>query len=68
MFPNLTAAVSRKGLTRRELAEALGISLSTLGRRLRGSIDFRWNELHILHALFPDVPVSVLLERRTRFN
>ena len=63
MFPNLTAAVTRKGLTRRELAYALGISVSTLGRRLRGSIEFRWNELHRLHSLFPDVPMSVLLER-----
>ena len=65
MFPNLTSALSKKGLTRRELADALGISLSTLGRRLRGSIEFRWNELHRLHDLFPDVPMSVLLERRT---
>ncbi len=65
MFPNLTAAVSRKGLTRKELASALGMSLSTLGRRLRGSIEFRWNELHRLHDLFPDVPMSVLLKRKT---
>lgn len=66
LFPNLTAAISRKGLSRRELADALGISLSTLGRRLRGNIEFRWNELYRLHDLFPDMPLRILLERSTR--
>ena len=64
LFLNLKAAVTEMGITRKELAGALGISVSSLGRRLRGSIEFRWNELVRLHALFPDTPVSILLERK----
>lgn len=63
LFPNLTAAISESGLTRRKLAQALGISVSSLGRRMRGSIEFRWRELILLHAVFPDIPVSILLKR-----
>ena len=50
----------------KELARALVMSVSTLGRRLRGSIEFRWNELIRLRSLFPDTPVSVLLKREKR--
>ena len=64
MFPHLAAAMSEQGLTRKMLAASLGISVSSLGRRLQGRIDFRWNELFILHSLFPDMPVSLLLQRR----
>ena len=65
VYPNLAEAISGKGITRKELAAALGMSLSTLGRRLRGSVEFRWNELYRLHELFPDVPMSFLLQRST---
>ena len=64
VFPHLLCAMTRAGITRNELAVILGISRSTLQRRLRGSIEFRWNELVRLHALFPDTPVSILLERK----
>lgn len=63
MFPNLTAAISDSGLTRRELAQVLGMSVSSLGRRLRGSMEFRLRELLVLHALFSEIPMSVLLKR-----
>lgn len=63
VFPHLLCAMTRAGITRNELAVILGISRSTLQRRLRGSIEFRWNELLRLHAVFPDVAVSYLLER-----
>ena len=63
VFPNLTAAISDSGLTRRELAQVLGMSVSSLGRRLRGSMEFRLRELLVLHALFSEIPMSVLLKR-----
>ncbi len=63
LFPNIGSAMYRAGVSRKELALRLGISRSTLDRRLRGCSDFRWNELYLLHAVFPDLPVSFLLER-----
>ena len=68
VFPNLTSAITDSGLTRKELAQALGISVSSLGRRLRGSIEFRLREMLILHAVFPEIPVSVLLQRRSGYD
>ncbi len=63
LFPNLISAISESGLTRRELAQTLGMSVSSLGRRLRGSVEFRWKELLLLRTVFPDIPMSVLLKR-----
>lgn len=63
LFPNLASAILDSGLTRRELAQALEMSVSSLGRRLRGKVEFRWRELLILHSVFPDIPVSILLKR-----
>ena len=64
LFPNLAAAMSDRGITQKQLAGTLGISRSSLGRRLRGNIEFRWNELLRLHSIFPDMPVSILLKKK----
>lgn len=62
-FPNILRAMSSAGLNKKELAFRLGVSMSTLYRRLNGVTQFRWNELQSLHTLFPDIPVSLLIER-----
>jgi transcriptional regulator with XRE-family HTH domain len=45
-------------LTKAELAEATGIPLRTLSRRLNGGGHWEWQEVNTLAAHF-DVPVSV---------
>ena len=45
MDPNLMAEMARLGVTRKALAELLGISERTAGEKLRGEADFKISEM-----------------------
>lgn len=52
--------LTRRGLSQRALADALGITPSALSRRLRGAMDFSVNELGQVAALL-DITLADLL-------
>ena len=57
---NIRAEAARKGLNGRALARAVGMSPTTMGRRMRGEIPWTIRELRTISATL-GVPLSVLL-------
>lgn len=63
MYPNLRAEMARKKITASELAEKLGITISTMSIKLNGKSDFTLKEaLKIRAILEADMPIEVLFE------
>jgi DNA-binding XRE family transcriptional regulator len=52
-FPNLQAEMARAGLTIKDIAKFLGLSVQSVGARFAGSLDWKLTEM---------------LKLRTRFN
>lgn len=53
MFRNLEAEMKRKGLTRKQLADVLGININTISAKLVGRSPLLWDEaLLIADKLF----------------
>lgn len=46
MFRNLNAEMSRRGLTKREMAKRIKIAPNTLTRKLNGRADFTLTEIY----------------------
>lgn len=64
MYPNLRAEMVRKNITVEQLAEFLGIDISTLSRKLNGKSGFTFREtLMIKDFLQTEMPVEVLFEQ-----
>ena len=64
MYPNLRAEMVRKNITVEQLAEFLGIDISTLSRKLNGKSGFTFREtLTINDFLQTEMPVEVLFEQ-----
>lgn len=63
MYPNLRAEMARNKITASELAEKLGITISTMSMKLNGKSDFSLKEaLKIRAILGTDMPTEVLFE------
>ena len=68
MFRNLNAEMTRRGITRQELAKRMGIGYNTLSRKLNGVRSFTLEELNdikdILHGIKPlKMDLDVLFEK-----
>ena len=62
-YPVLEAEIARKGISKSSVAEYLGISVKAFHNKRKGNIDFWWKEVALLHSLFPDVPIELLMKR-----
>lgn len=51
-YPNLVAELARTGYTRKEIAQKMKMSLSSLQRRLSGHAEFRLNDIYSLCEIF----------------
>lgn len=61
MYRNLEAELSRKGLTKYELAKLLNIRPTTLSNKLNGKSDIKFSEaMQIKKILNVDLPLEVL--------
>lgn len=47
-FPNLLAEMARKGDSREDLCEVLGVKRTTLWSRLNGTFEWKQSEINIL--------------------
>lgn len=56
MFRNLNAEMTRRGLTRQELAKRMGICTNTLSRKLNGLRSFTLEELNEIR----DIPNEIM--------
>lgn len=54
-FPILEAEMAKHGISRKAIAEKLSISERALGYKLNGETDFWWNEVLLIHNVFPEV-------------
>ncbi len=63
MYKNLIAEMARAGVTRKGLAQELGIAQSTLYTKMYGSVDFTFGEaMAVKKVLGVDMPLEVLFE------
>jgi len=63
-YPEVIAEMEKRSLTRREVANGLGISTRTLYSKLFGKTDFTLSEADAIHAkFFPDVAKDKLFTR-----
>lgn len=61
MFKNLNAEIVRNGLNRKKLAEKIGMSTSTLYRKMNGKVEFRFNDIQkIVNTLNPELKIEYL--------
>lgn len=61
MYPNLEAELKRKNIKRSDLANFLGISLSTMSEKMQGNSDFTFAAAKkIKDFLRVDIPLEVL--------
>jgi DNA-binding XRE family transcriptional regulator len=64
MYRNLEAEMIREGVTRKDLAEALGVRYATVIDKLKGRYSFTLDEAFIIrNKFFPHLSFEYLFER-----
>lgn len=62
-YPNLAAEMAKRGIKKKTISEALGISQKGLWKKLNGQSPFTWPEVRtIWKEFFPDIPPDILFE------
>lgn len=59
-FPELEKQILMKGITKKEIAEALHITPECLSRKFTGIVDFNLKEIKGLHEIFPEISIEQL--------
>lgn len=63
-FPFLIAEIAKRGIKRKQIAEALGINYKSLYNKLTGETPLTWQEAsNIRNTFFPDVAYDDLFAR-----
>lgn len=63
-YPTLAAEMARLGITKKALADTLGICYRALNNKLSGRVPFTWPEVStIKDRFFPDMSPEVLFAR-----
>lgn len=62
-FPMLEAEISKNGITKKYIAEKIGISPRSLSCKLAGKTDLWWKEIQVIQSIFPNVPAEQLFSR-----
>lgn len=59
-FPELEKQILMKGITKKEIAEALHITPECLSRKFTGIVEFTLKEIKGLHEIFPEISIELL--------
>lgn len=63
MYRNLEAELARKGITRADIAKALGLALGTVSEKLNNSRKLKvYEAMKIRKTFFPDLDFDYLFE------
>lgn len=63
-YPNLTGEIAKRGIKKRVMASALGISSRSLYNKLSGAVSFTWPETcAIQNIFFPDMDKDTLFAK-----
>lgn len=64
MYRNLEAEMVRKGITRKDISELLGVRYATVVQKLNGKYEFKLLEaLEIKKAFFPEHSIEYLFSQ-----
>ena len=64
MYRNLVAEMARRGVARKQIAEAIGGSYNHVREKINGKYEFEYGEaLKIQEQFFPDIDLKYLFER-----
>lgn len=67
MYRELLGEMAKKGVSRRQLAESIGMSEKTLFNKLNGRTDFTWNEVNkIRNVINPAITLEELFKTTGR--
>lgn len=63
IYPTLSGEISKRGIKKRAIANAIGVSDRTLNNKMRGITEFTWPEVSkIRNTFFPDLSVDELFD------
>ena len=63
IYPVLSGEIFKRGIKKRAIASAIGVSDRTLNNKMRGITDFTWPEVSkIRNTFFPDLSVDELFQ------
>lgn len=63
-YPTLSAEMARRGITKKELSESIGICCRSLNNKLTGRVPFTWPEVcSINERFFPGMSKDDLFAR-----
>lgn len=63
-YPNLVGEMARRGIKRKDVADAISVSYKALSNKLSGKAPFTWPEVVcISNTFFPDVEKDTLFLR-----
>jgi len=64
MYRELLGEMTKRGLTRVQLAEELGISEKSLRNKINGKTDFKWSEVkRIRDIVAPSASIEILFQK-----
>ena len=64
MYRELLGEMTKKGLTRIQLAEELGMSEKSLRNKINGKTDFKWSEVkRIRDIVAPTASIELLFQK-----
>ena len=68
IFPVLESKIAEQKITKKSIAQGLGIDVMTLSRKLTGKTEFTLKEIKYIHGLFPELSVENLFGIKMDLN
>lgn len=63
-YPVLVGEMAKREVSKKEMADRMGICYRALNNRLNGKVPFTWPEVCIINsAFFPDIEPDILFSR-----
>ena len=59
-YPILEGKIAEKGISKKEIAETLGITPRAFSKKLKGETSFSLREGLMIYKLFSDIPIEKL--------
>ena len=64
VYPNLVSEIARRGIKKKAIASALGVTSRSLFNKMAGVVPFTWPETCIIRdTFFPDMDKDILFDR-----
>ena len=64
-FPILEAEIARRGIKKKDIAKALGLSNKGMSNKMTGKTELTLSEIIGIQKFIPDVPIGMLFSHET---